>query len=383
MRRVVFILLVVAAGITAGRSVRAAVMSFSPPALTIANGETVPVQVVVDSEGENINVIQGVVTYPTELVDIVEVRRGSSILEFWPEPTTVDRVRGAVRFVGGVPNGRIAHEAEVLTLLVVGRHSGSGLIGIDTAQSTVLLNDGAGTPTSDSGRPAALEVSAATYAAPILLSDTHPDQTSWLPGRDFRVRWTVYPRTDYSFQLSPDRAAEPDDRPDDTTGEAVYPALTDGIWFFTIKERPADQAWSEVARYRVMIDGTRPWLTHREIVRDASSGEWLLVFGADDVPSGIERLEMKLVRPLRRWYPFVADAQWQVVESPVRLGRQPFRGAVALRAYDYAGNVVTTSFVSAALRQDQVRFFALLGSGILGLMLGLIILRYRRRSRSL
>lgn len=383
MRRFVFILLVVAAGVTAGRSVRAAVVSLSPPGLTIARGETVPVQVVVDTEGASVNVIQGVVTYPTELVDIVEVRRGSSVLKLWTEPPTVDHAAGTVRFVGGIPNGRIAHDAEVLTLLVAGQHSGSGLIGIDSAQTAVLLNDGAGTPTSVSGRSTALTVSARTYAAPTLLSDTHPDQTRWSAGRDFRVRWTVYPRTDYSFQLSPERSAEPDDRRDDTTGEMFYPALTDGIWYFTLKERPADQAWSEVARYRVMIDGTRPWLIHSEIVHDAPSGEWLLVFGADDASSGIERLEMKLVRPSNRWYPFVADADWQVVESPVRLGRQPFRGAVALRAYDYAGNAVTTSFVSAALRHDQVRFFLLLGCGILGLMLGIIVLRFRRRSRVL
>ncbi|MBI3115046.1 MAG: hypothetical protein HYZ09_00960 [Candidatus Kerfeldbacteria bacterium] len=383
MRRIVFILLIVAAGITAGRSVGAAVVSLSPPALTIARGETVSVQVVVDTEGESVNVIQGVVTYPTELVDIVEVRRGSSILTLWPEPPTIDRARGIVRFVGGVPNGRIAHDAEVLTLLVAGQHSGSGLMSVDTTQSAVLLNDGAGTPTPLTGRPVTLTVSSRSYAAPTIMSSTHPDQTRWSPLRDFRVRWTLYPRTDYSFQLSPERAAEPDERPDDTTGEMFYPALTDGIWYFTLKERLAGDSWSEVARYRVMIDATRPRLTHGEIVHDAPSGEWLLVFGADDVPSGIEHLEMKLVRPSSRWYPFVRDAAWQVVENPVRLGRQPFRGAVALRAYDYAGNVVTTSFVSAGLRHDQARFFLLLGCGILVLMFGILALRVRRRSRIL
>ncbi len=383
MRRFVFVFLVVAASLIAGRNVRAVVVSLSPPALTIARGETVPVQVVIDTEGESINAIEGVVTYPTDLVDIVEVRRGSSILSLWPEPPTVDRARGSVRFVGGVPNGRIAHDAEVLTLLVAGQHSGSGQMSIDAAQSTVVLNDGAGTPTLVSGRPVTLTVSARTYAAPTIMSDTHPDQTRWSPQRDFRVRWTVYPRTDYSFQLSPERAAEPDDRRDDTRGEMFYPALTDGSWYFTLKERLAGGAWSEVARYRVMIDATKPRLTRSEIVRDAPSGEWLLVFGADDVPSGIEHLEVKLVRPPSRWYPFVRDAAWQVVENPVRLGRQPFRGAVALRAHDYAGNSVTTSFVSAGLRQDQVRFFLLLGCGILGLMLGTFVLRFRRRSRIL
>lgn len=381
MRRFFCLLFAVAAGITLARSADAVMISVSPPTLTIARGETVPVQLVIDTEGESVNVIQGVVAYPSEFVDIVEVRRGSSILELWPEPPTVDRAAGTVRFAGGVPNGRIAHDAEILTLLVVGQHSGRGLIGLDAAQSVVLLNDGAGTPTLVSGRPAPLSVSARTYAAPTLLSDTHPDQTRWFLSRDFRVRWTVYPRTDYSFQLSPERGAEPDDRPDGTTGAAVYPALTDGIWYFTLKERAADGAWSEIARYRVMVDGTAPRLTHSEIVRDEPSGEWLLVVGADDTPSGIERLEAKLVRPRHRWYPFVSDAPWQVVDSPVRLGSQPFRGAVALRARDYAGNIVTTSFVSAALRQDQMRFFLVLGGGMLGLMLGILLLHYRRRAR--
>ncbi len=383
MRHFAFIFLIITAGVTVGRSAGAAVVSLSPPALTIARGETVPVQVVVDTEGESINVIQGAVTYPTELVDIVEVRRGSSILTLWPEPPTVDHARGVVRFVGGVPNGRIARDAEVLTLLVAGQHSGSGLMSFDTSQSTVLLNDGAATPTPVSGLPVPLTVSARTYAAPTLLSDTHPDQTRWLPDRDFRVRWTVYPRMDYSFQLSPERTAEPDDRPDDTTGEMFYPALTDGIWYFTLKERLVGGSWSEVARYRVMIDASPPRLTHSEIIRDEPSGEWLFVFGADDVPSGIERLEVKLVRPSSRWYPFVRDTAWQVVETPVRLGHQPFRGAVALRAYDEAGNAVTTSFVSAALRRDQARFFLLLGCGILGLMLGAFVLRFHRRPRIL
>lgn len=381
MRRFAFILLIVAAGVTAGRSVRATVVSLSPPAVTIVRGETVPVRVVIDTEGESVNAVQGVVTYPIDLVDVVEVRRGSSILELWPEPPAVDRTAGTVRFVGGVPNGRIAHDAEVLTLLISGRHSGSGQIAVDTAQSTVLLNDGAGTPTPVSARPVTLTVSTSTYGAPTLLSDTHPHQTRWSQRRDFRVRWSVYPRTDYSFQLSPESAAEPDDRPDDTTGEAFYPALTDGMWYFAIKERAADGDWSEVARYRVMIDGASPRLTHQEIVHDEPSGEWLLVVGADDEPSGIEYLEVKLVRPLHRWYPFVSNADWQVVESPVRLGRHPFRGAVALRAHDYAGNVVTTSFVSAALHRDQARFFVFFGCGVLGLMIAFVALHFHRRPR--
>lgn len=123
-----------------------------------------------ETNGECINAVSGVIQYDPARVSVIDVARGSSIITLWTEPPTIDAEAGEVRFSGGVPGGycgRIAGDpgfTNMLLELVVTGAQGDPLIeaaetSFGIIKAEVLLNDGSGTPAPVSTRGTSITLS--------------------------------------------------------------------------------------------------------------------------------------------------------------------------------------------------------------------------------
>lgn len=358
----------------------AVVLFPSPVEQTTTVGSTFPVQLLLDSRGDDVNVVSLTLRYPTELLDVVDLIDGRSILSLWVERPKDDAAGGAVTLAGGIPKGAVVLNAEVLTILFRARAKGTGTITVDAPNSQVLLDDGFGTATTVDGRSMTVTITETDPLRPRIESASHPDEGRWSTSRDLSLTWRTYRQALYSYQLSRDQTVEPDDAPDSPVGLAYYPALADGLWFFSLKEKlPGETGWGAVARRQIMIDSTPPEPLVVELVREPRTGRWLLTFGTRDAVSGVERYEVQFLSSRLRWFPFFLTGDWRRAQSPLDLGTESFVGSVVVRALDNAGNQQSAVLTSPTLQRDQQRFFLLLGSVVLALVIAELALLFRRR----
>jgi len=111
---------------------------------------------------ECFNAAEITLEYPKGLVNAVAISKGESLFTLWPEEPVIDRERGVVRLVGGVPAGycgRVLGDPGRTNILakvifsVPGFQVGGTPVNQDTpfaivvaTGTNVLLNDGVGTP---------------------------------------------------------------------------------------------------------------------------------------------------------------------------------------------------------------------------------------------
>jgi hypothetical protein len=120
----------------------AAQISFDAKGNQFMQGEDFIVSVRVDTEGKSINAIAGSINFPTNLVDIKEIRDGNSVVSFWLEKPYVSKP-GVVRFAGVTPGGFEGPHNSLFSVVL--RSTG---VGNDIIYGTMLqsfLNDGVGT----------------------------------------------------------------------------------------------------------------------------------------------------------------------------------------------------------------------------------------------
>lgn len=105
------------------------------------------VDVLVASSDETINVVSGTIKYPTNLLNLVDIRTGSSLVSFWVDPPK--KGNGEVSFSGVVPGGFNGEQGYLFSMYFsipdksARSDATSGAITIPG--STVLLHDGVGT----------------------------------------------------------------------------------------------------------------------------------------------------------------------------------------------------------------------------------------------
>jgi hypothetical protein len=115
-------------------------------------GQQFQVDVVLNTESEQINAIEGKIVFPNELLEVKEIRDGNSIVNFWIErPWALHqtdakperKTDAAIVFSGIVPGGYNGRQGLILSITFLAKKEGSGLMEIQKAKT--LLNDGKGT----------------------------------------------------------------------------------------------------------------------------------------------------------------------------------------------------------------------------------------------
>jgi len=116
----------------------------SPLTGTYAVGETFSVRIMVSSPRQSINAISGVLSFPTDRLQVVSVSKIGSVLSLWVQEPTFSNSQGTVTFEGVVPNPGFA-ESNGRVLGINFKVSGTGPAEIRMKSGSLLANDGYGT----------------------------------------------------------------------------------------------------------------------------------------------------------------------------------------------------------------------------------------------
>ena len=91
---------------------QAAILYLEPSKGNYSQGETFIEEIKLDTEREDINAVEVELTYPKDILEIVDFSDGGSILKLWverpninPQQTANNKQQGIISFAGGIPNG--------------------------------------------------------------------------------------------------------------------------------------------------------------------------------------------------------------------------------------------------------------------------------------
>lgn len=159
-----------------------AVLYLEPAGGEVRPGDTLFVEVKLDTEGECINIVEANLSFSQEILGAVDFSQGDSILALWIKSPAIDQSQGLISFAGGIPAGycgRIPGDPGSSDLLGKIIFKVPGTIVSETREnlakvnfletSKALLNDGFGTP-------AELTTRGATFT---ILSEPGPSKDKW------------------------------------------------------------------------------------------------------------------------------------------------------------------------------------------------------------
>ncbi len=310
----------------------AAMLYMDPNTTTLARGDTIKVSVRLDTdEGECINVVDGVISYPKS-IQLVDVSRGSSILSMWVEDPVIDTQNNTVTFAGGIPNGycgRIAGDPRltnvVLDLIfqspgfVIGATSDAEDVATVAfePQTQVLLNDGLGT-----------QAPLTVYGTEITLLQQ--------PGASLKNEWK-----------------------DAVENDTIPPE-----------------------KFSISLERTP----------NAYSNDWFITFNTTDKQTGISYYEVieETMEEASLFQWGATDAPWKRVKSPYVLKDQSLNSTIRVRAIDKAGNEYVATYVpnenQRTLSTQSKVLIALLGTigfvFVASTFIYVLVLRLRKRKQT-
>lgn len=153
--------------------VLAAEFSVSTGTQHLRVGDEAQLEVLLDTEGEQLNAFEGSLAAP-DMLEITGVRDGGSVAPLWVEaPRLV--AHNVVPFSGVIPGGYAGKGVVLFSLTARAVREGAGAVTFSGLRA--LLNDGRGTATPASASPLQLTV-LGTTAAPVALTfkDTVPPE---------------------------------------------------------------------------------------------------------------------------------------------------------------------------------------------------------------
>ena len=140
--------LLLALGVLLPGSVLASQVSFQPASLLSPQEKPYTVTVLLNTEGESINTLEGVVKVDKELGDVVSVTDSGSIITYWVERPQWNAGTRTISFSGAIPGG-YSGTTGVLFSVVLPAYSGPLLENaVSFSSIKALRNDGIGSEAS-------------------------------------------------------------------------------------------------------------------------------------------------------------------------------------------------------------------------------------------
>lgn len=124
-------------------SAEAAKFFFVPGKATVAVGTTFIVDLKIDSEGVQINGTEGLVRFPTDLLDLVAVKHNGSAFNLWVKEPQFLKEKDGIYFVASNQLGLLNSSLQVLQLEFKVKNAGN--VTLQTLESLILAHDGLGT----------------------------------------------------------------------------------------------------------------------------------------------------------------------------------------------------------------------------------------------
>lgn len=123
----------------------AAEISFDAKTNEIGVGQQFLLDVSLNTENEEINALEGNISFPVGLLELKEIRAANSIINFWIEQPRVTS-DGQIIFSGITPGGYRGEKGLLFSLLFLSKKEGQGVLSLQEVKA--LQNDGKGTNAS-------------------------------------------------------------------------------------------------------------------------------------------------------------------------------------------------------------------------------------------
>jgi hypothetical protein len=254
-------------------AVNAATLHFSPSSGTHTVGSTFSISVYAESSSQALNAASGIVSFPSEKMEVVSISKSGSIFSLWAAEPSFSNTQGSVSFEGIVLNpGYTGANGKILTITFRARSVGTA--NVRFSSGSILANNGTGTnilnglqvaaftfiddneETSTVSQPEDKQVAPENTVG--IVSVTHPDQSKWYANNTPEFSWDL-PEGSLEVRIIIDTSST--ERP---TVSYLPPISTkkvdelpDGTYYFGLQIRIAS-GWSTISRYRVNIDTTPP-----------------------------------------------------------------------------------------------------------------------------
>ncbi len=313
----------------------AATLSATTAQQQVYAGDTFAVEWFVDTQGRSINVIDAVLTYSAETLEVVELSTGVSAFGLWVQEPVVTRP-GTIAFVGGVPAGIAGARVGVMRTVFRAKAPGTAAISL-AAPSTFFYSDGTATAEALAMTPVVFDVLSSESAPYTIRSTTHPIETVWYQNRHVEIIFDVIEGEEYSYSFSTNAELIPDAVADSAAGRVVYDNVPDGVYYFTLASRAGGGQWHEARVFRVQIDTTAPEFIDASVAHDENmfDGKPFATFAATDKTSGIAGYAVK-----SGWF-----GMYKTATTPFELRRPLVGDTTSIKAMDMSGNVETTTVV--------------------------------------
>ena len=260
----------------------AAEISFDAKTTQTQVGEQFKIDLIIDTEQKSINAFEGRIAFPSDLIEIKEVRDGNSIVNFWIERPSITS-KSYILYSGITPGGFSGQNGLIFSLIFESLKEGQGAIEIQNTRA--LLNDGLGTESS-------LTVNNLEFRI-----------------QELRIADPLYPKP---YILAPIEDIDP---PDSFTPKiANDPALFDGKHFlvFATQDKGAG-----ISHYEIKEAQTKKlrWLTRWRVaespyvLQDQDLRSYIFVKAVDNARN--ERIEIIAPQNPLRWYESMSN--WAII----------------------------------------------------------------------
>ena len=109
------------------------------------DGEDLLIEVLLNTEEESLNAIEGKIMFPGDILEVREILEGNSAINFWVDKPSFNN-SGEIYFSGITPGGFSGSRGLMLSVIFKAKKSGEGMI--SAGEFKILKNDGIGTSAS-------------------------------------------------------------------------------------------------------------------------------------------------------------------------------------------------------------------------------------------
>ena len=282
----------------------AAGLSLSPSSASLSVGGSKTISIIVASSDQAMNASQGVVSFPTDKLQVTGLSK-AGLFSYWTQEPAYSNSSGTISFGGGLPTPGYKGSGRSI-LNVTFKAKAVGTAKISFTSGSVLANDGEGTniiktygsstftisaatPTNTAPEPEPTEPTQPSIVTPTIKSSTHPDQNAWYNKADIALTWTRPNNIQgVSYILDQEASTIPDEALETNTGSQNFQQTADGSWYFHLRAKYAN-GWSGTANYRIQIDTRPPENFSPQISREGGTGNpnVVIIFSTTDSLSGI------------------------------------------------------------------------------------------------
>ncbi len=338
-----FCVLIFAFCIFAIRTVSAASLSISPTGGFFTVDSTFDVSLFLETNGKSVNAVEIYLKFPPDKLQLVSPKISQSIVNIWASQPSLDNRTGVIKLEGVIPGGISASGGLIAKFTFRVKSVGSAILKF-LDDSRVLLNDGLGTDVLEQVQNGIYHFVLPPPAGPIVISETHPDQSRWYSNSTIILKWSAESDVDgYSYVLNNEPVDFPDDISEGGKNFIIYKNIDNGIRYFHVKSSK-NGAWGGTTHFSVSIDALPPaeFPVETSPSNRTANKQPIVRFITTDNFSGMDHYELKIVPLQTAKLQTESEENQQFfieVESPhllpvLDIGTYD----VIVRAYDKTGN---------------------------------------------